>query len=126
MSRILVYNEETGAERLMGELQFKNWGEKNGFKPVPNNKMSKGKDVSNESTETAGETTDATDETDTSNEEPRKNVVETIEEIKEIFNSDIETEQKEIQIETFRIGETRSTVLKAIDKFGKQKTEEDA
>jgi len=125
MQRVKVY-DKSGNERLMGEIQFKNWGSKNGFKLVPDN--GEKKDIYTDNNSDSGKDTktieDATTTTETTDE--KKGVVEIVKEIKAIYeNADLSEDDKIKQINAFKDGETRATVLKAITKFGETKDEKD-
>lgn len=136
MAKVLVYNKEKKIERHMGEDQFKNWGSKNGFELVPKGTKPKPKkeegtgSASTSKVNSGGDSGDSGDNTgDNKVNEPKKlvSVADIVTEIQNISKDEALSDEEKIEkINTFKKDETRSGVLKAIVKFGKQKTEKDA
>ena len=136
MAKVLVYNKKTKDERFMGEDQFKNWGSKNGFELVPEGSKNKTTDDSG-NTSTKDVKTGESDKTDTSGDsgsltdtkEVKKStkVADIVAEIEAISKDEALSDEEKIEkINTFSNNETRSGVIKAVEKFGKQTTEKDA
>lgn len=137
MAKVLVYNTKTKDQRYMGEDQFKDWGSKNDFKLVPEG--SKGEKVNTDETGNSESATKevkvpntdetGTDETGKSDNTVKKltSVADIVTEIERISkDEELSDEVKIEKINTFKNGETRGGILKAIVKYGQPKNENDA